>query len=58
MYQLYLSGPSVGGLNAHAAEPEDAAGAAAGQQQLLDDGLILLLQWKHDCRLPEQQRRS
>lgn len=39
----YLMGLSVGSLDAHTAEPEDAASAAAGRQQLLDDGFILLL---------------
>lgn len=49
----YLLGLPVGGLNADAAEPENAAGAAAGRQQLLDDGFVLLLQPQHDSRLQE-----
>lgn len=41
----------VGGLDAHAAEPEDAAGAAAGRQQLVDDGFVSVLQRQHGCTL-------
>lgn len=54
----YLSGLSVGGLNAHTAEPEHAASAAAGRQQLLDDGFILLLQRQHDSGLQEVQTQE
>ena len=46
---------SVGSLDPGAAEPEDAAGAAAGGKQLLDDGSVLLLQRQHDCGLQQQQ---
>lgn len=42
---------SVGGVNAHTAEPQHAASAAAGRQQLLDDGFVLLLQRQHDSQL-------
>lgn len=56
--ESHLRGFSVGSLDAHAAEPEDAASAAAGRQQLLDDGFVLLLQRQHDSRLQEVQRHS
>lgn len=56
--QSHLLRLSVGSLNAHTAESEDTASAAAGRQQLLDDGLVLFLQWQHDCGIKEEKRQS
>lgn len=46
--EAYLLRCSVGSLDTDAAEPEHAASAAAGRQQLLHQRLVLLLQGQHE----------
>lgn len=51
--QAYLLGLLVSSLNSDAAEPEHAAGAASGRQQLQDQRPLLLLQRQHERSLQD-----
>lgn len=49
----YLLRLSVSSLDTDAAEPEHAASAASGRQQLLDQRFVLVLQRQHDRSLQD-----